>query len=111
MLKFDDIRDLTIACKMRQYIVEEAPPIYYNNEFFDYYRERNRRPHYFKLTLTKKPFDKLPLYTFPTLWNNLKLGKNDLKVSKKAFKNMMKAWYIDRYETSCTRRKCYPCGR
>ena len=111
LLKFEDVRDLSIACKMRQYIIDEAPPIYYDNEFFDYHAERNRRPHYFKLSLTKKPLDKLPLYIFPTVWNSLKLGRNDLKISKKAFKNMMKSRYIDKYEVKCTKRKCYPCGR
>ena len=111
LLKFEDLRDLTIACKMRQYIVKEAPRVYYERHFFDYHAEKNRKHHRFGLNLTRKPLDKLPLYAFPTLWNNLNLGKNDLRVSKKAFKNMMKEWLISKYETQCTRRRCYPCGK
>ena len=96
---------------MRQVIRREAPKVYFDNKFFEYYPDKNRKSHYFKTELTKSPYDKLPLYSFPKLWNSLNLGKNDIMVSRKAFKNMMKMWYISKYESTCTKKKCFTCGR
>ena len=107
LMKFQDIRDLAILTKMRQVITREAPKAYFDYEFFEYYPEKNRKPHYFKTELTKSPYDKLPLYSFPKLWNSINLGKNDLMVSIKAFKNMMKVWYTSKYETTCTKKMLY----
>ena len=111
LLKFQDLRDLTILTKMRQVITKEAPKAYYDYNFFDYYPIKNRKPHFFKTQLTKGPYDKLPLYSFPKLWNKVNFGPNDLRVSKKAFKTMMKVWYVAKYEKTCSKRKCYTCGR
>ena len=114
ILKISDLYQLEVVLFMHDYVHTKLPPSF-NNLFklncdvYDAYE--TRRAQMFHIPRTKSRFvDKLPLYKFPSMWNNW-YSKLNVNTTRGASKNSIKTILMNNYATfvNCDNPRCIDC--
>ncbi len=104
-LKLQDLYKLNVMSLLRKQI-DEILPINIQTAFI-FYHNQNRKKNVFRSEFPVNALiDKLPYYLFPRSWNNLAICEN-LQLTVKSFKSMVKKHYLENYYSVCTVKKCY----
>ena len=114
ILRVSDLYQLGVVLFMYDYVRTKLPLSFrnifkFNCDVYDAYI--TRRAHMFHIPKTKSRFvDKLPLYNFPSMWNNWCTQLN-VNSSRGALKNSMKTILINDYATlvKCENPRCIEC--
>ena len=113
-VELSDLYQLEVVLFMYDYVRTKLPLSFrnifkFNCDVYDAYI--TRRAQMFHIPKTKSRFvDKLPLYNFPSMWNNWCTQLN-VNSSRGALKNSMKTILINDYATlvKCENPRCIDC--
>ena len=114
ILRVSDLYQLEVVLFMYDYVRTKLPLSFrnifkFNCDVYDAYI--TRRAQMFHIPKTKSRFvDKLPLYNFPSMWNNWCTQLN-VNSSRGALKNSMKTILMNYYATlvKCENPRCIDC--
>ena len=118
ILKLSDIYQLEVLLFMHDYLNNRLP-MSFNNVFPLNSDNANaystRQIHMFSLPRTKSRFvDRLPMYQYPTLWNNHPLTNTTaLELSRNSLKRKVKDAFLNDYSAvvNCLNPCCPECGQ